>query len=237
MNPSMGARTRHPWLVTVFRGSPGRTRTAASKSVPASMQGRPEGGAVAATPVTLAAALALVTLTGCGFHLQGAGELPDDNKRVYIATSDELTPFAVELRRAIERSGGTIASGSAAADLVLRIERDRSGRRVLSVSARNTPQEYEIYYNVEYTVDREGQQVVERQPLELIRNLSFDQTQLLAKDREEAILRDAMARDLAMLVVRRLESLPETATAPATGSAQGDDSSGTKLTPTGGAPR
>ncbi|HXW10230.1 MAG TPA: LPS assembly lipoprotein LptE [Steroidobacteraceae bacterium] len=157
--------------------------------------------------------LASATLTGCGFHLQGAGQLPEDSRRVYISTSDELTPFAVELRRAIERSGGTIASGSAAADLVVRIERDRSGRRVLSVSARNTPQEYEIYYNVEYTVDREGEQVVERQPLELIRNLSFDQSQLLAKDREEAILRDAMARDLAMLVVRRLESLDETAPA------------------------
>jgi LPS-assembly lipoprotein len=120
---------------------------------------------------------------------------------------------------------------------VLRIERDRSGRRVLSVSARNTPQEYEIFYNVEYTVDRDGRQVIERQPLELIRNLSFDQSQLLAKDREEAILREAMARDLAMLVVRRLESLPETATAPANASPSGDDSSSTTLTPTGGAPR
>lgn len=154
--------------------------------------------------------LASATLTGCGFHLQGESQLPEESRRVHIATSDELTPFAVELRSAIERAGGTIAGGSAAADLVLRIERDRSGRRVLSVSARNTPQEYEIYYYVEYTVDRDGQQVIERQPLELIRNLSFDQSQLLAKDREEAILRDAMARDLAMLVVRRLESLPET---------------------------
>jgi LPS-assembly lipoprotein len=155
------------------------------------------------------------TLAGCGFHLQGASRLPDESRRVYIATSDELTPFAVELRRAIERSGGSIASGSAGADLVVRIENDRSGRRVLSVSARNTPQEYEVYYNVEYTVDRDGRQVVERQPLEVVRNLSFDQAQLLAKDREEAILRDAMARDLAMLVVRRLESLTEVFPAPA----------------------
>ena len=155
-----------------------------------------------------ATSLALVTwLTGCGFHLQGAGLLPEGSRRVYIATSDELTPFAVELRRAIERSGGTIASGSKTADLVVRIERDRYGRRVLSVSARNTPQEFEVFYNVDYTVDRAGREVVERQPLELIRNISFDESQLLAKEREEAILRDAMARDLAMLVVRRLESL------------------------------
>lgn len=165
--------------------------------------------------------VAAISLAGCGFHLQGAGRLPDDNRRVYIATADELTPFAVELRQAIERAGGTIARASGTADLVVRIQRDRSGRRVLSVSARNTPQEYEVFYNIEYTVDRGGQEVVERQPLELIRNLSFEESQLLAKDREEAILRDAMARDLAMLVVRRLESIPETATTTTAGEPQG----------------
>ena len=41
-------------------------------------------------------------------------------------------------------------------------QRDRSGRRVLSVSARNTPQEYEIFYEVEYSVDRGGKEVLER---------------------------------------------------------------------------
>jgi LPS-assembly lipoprotein len=162
----------------------------------------------------IVASLALL-LTACGFHLQGSTSLPENGRRVYLVTADELTPFAVELRRMIERSGGRIVRASAEADTVLRIERDRSGRRVLSVSARNTPQEYEVFYLVEYTVDRGGKQVVELQPIELVRNLSFDEAQLLAKDREEAILRDAMARDLAMLIVRRLESLPEAP--PATG--------------------
>jgi LPS-assembly lipoprotein len=164
----------------------------------------------------VAAAFALA-LGGCGFRLQGAGTLPEDGRRVYVATSDELTSFAVELRRAIERSGGEIVRSSNAAQTVVRIRRDQSGRRVLSVSARNTPQEYEVFYNVEYTVDRDGREIAELQPLELIRNLSFEESQLLAKDREEAILRDAMARDLALLVVRRLESLPA---ASAAGSAQ-----------------
>ena len=72
---------------------------------------------------------------------------------------------------------------------------------------RNTPQEYEIFYIVEYSVERAGKEVLEVQPLEMLRNMSFDDAQLLAKDREEAILREAMARDLALLVVRRLESL------------------------------
>ena len=90
---------------------------------------------------------------------------------------------------------------------MVRIQRDRSGRRVLSVSARNTPQEYEIFYSVEYSVDRGGKEVLETQPLELMRNLSFDETQLLAKDREEAIAARGDGADLAMLVMRRLESL------------------------------
>ena len=153
----------------------------------------------------LLAATAL--LTGCGFHLQGAGALPEGSRKVYVITSDEVTPFAVELRRAIERAGGTMVPSSKEAETVVRIQKDRSGRRVLSVSARNTPQEYEIFYSVEYSVDRAGKEVLETQPLEMTRNLSFDETQLLAKDREEVIIREAMARDLAMLVTRRLESL------------------------------
>ena len=145
--------------------------------------------------------------SGCGFHLQGSGSLPEGMRKFYVITADQVTPFAVELRRAIERSGGQLTSTSAEADTVVRIQRDRSGRRVLSVSARNTPQEYEIFYLVEYSVDRGGKEVLELQPLEMIRNLSFDETQLLAKDREEAIIHEAMARDLAVLVTRRLESL------------------------------
>ena len=152
--------------------------------------------------------LAVVSLaSGCGFHLQGSGSLPEGMRKFYVITADQVTPFAVELRRAIERSGGQLTNTSAEADTVVRIQRDRSGRRVLSVSARNTPQEFEIFYLVEYSVDRGGREVLELQPLEMIRNLSFDETQLLAKDREEAIIREAMARDLAVLVTRRLESL------------------------------
>lgn len=156
----------------------------------------------------LAALLAVTALlAGCGFHLQGSSALPEGSRKLYVVTSDEVTPFAVELRRAIERAGGTLMPSSREAETVIRIRKDRSGRRVLSVSARNTPQEYEIFYNVEYSVDRGGREVLETQPLEMTRNLSFDETQLLAKDREEAIIREAMARDLALLVTRRLESL------------------------------
>lgn len=152
-------------------------------------------------------AVVAVLLGGCGFHLQGAVSLPEGLRSVYVSTDDELSPFAVELRSGIERSGANLATAAGDADAVIRIRQDRTGRRVLSVSARNTPQEYEIYYSVEYSIDRGGSEVVAAQQLELTRYFSFDESLLLAKEREEVLLREAMARDLTDLVLRRLGSL------------------------------
>ena len=158
---------------------------------------------------TLCLLLAVAVLAaGCGFRLQGASQLPAGLDSVHVATRDRLTSFAVELGRGLERIGASQAAVAGEADAVVRVTRDRSGRRVLSVSARNTPQEYAIFYEVEFAIDRGGVQVVPPQRLELTRNISFDESELLAKDREEEILREAMARDLADLVLRRLESLP-----------------------------
>jgi LPS-assembly lipoprotein len=151
--------------------------------------------------------LVAVLLTSCGFHLQGSADLPVEVRRVYVATADELTPLAVELREALSRNGATLAPAASAADAVVRVSRDRTGRRVLSVSARNTPEEFEVFYAVDYSIDRGGQEVVPSQTLELTRSFSFDEADLLAKDREENILREAMARDIAGLIVRRLGSL------------------------------
>jgi LPS-assembly lipoprotein len=165
---------------------------------------RPLGRGV---PALLLALLFAAGGAACGFRLQGDVTLPAGVESVYVATADELTPFSVALRRSLEESGAVIARSAGEADVVLRVIRDRTGRRVLSVSARNTPQEYEIYYSLEYSVDRGGLQVVAPQSLELTRNFSFDESLLLAKENEEEILRDALARDLASLVMRRIESL------------------------------
>jgi len=150
----------------------------------------------------------LALLAGCGFHLQGTADpLPEDLGRVYVSARDDLSPFAVELRRALERNGAGLAPSAGEADAVIRVRIDRSSRRVLAVSARNTPTEFEIQYVVEYSVDRGGEEAVPAQRLELTRNFSFDESQLLAKGHEEDVLREAMARDLADLVLRRLASL------------------------------
>ena len=75
------------------------------------------------------------------------------------------------------------------------------------MSARNTPEEYQVFYIVEYSVSDQNSELIEPQRVELTREYSYDQAAVLAKQKEQAILREALARELAALVVRRLGAL------------------------------
>jgi LPS-assembly lipoprotein len=158
--------------------------------------------------LAVAATAAVLAVPGCGFRLQGVEALPQGVESVNVSTRDALTSFAVELNRGLDRAGARRTATAAGADAVVIVHLDRTGRRVLSVSTRNTPQEFEVFYAVEYSIEYHGSEAVPRQRIELTRSFSFDESQLLAKDHEEAVLRDAMARDLALQVLRRLESAP-----------------------------
>lgn len=166
-----------------------------------------EAGRTRLAGVRFALLLSLGTLAGCGWHLKGTAPLPPALAATYLQSADRHSDFDRALRRTLEASGSRLVNGPREATAIVRVRRDATGRRVLSVSARNTPQEYEVFYTVEYSVEVGGQEVIPLQTLELVNDYSYDETALLAKEREEAGLRSALARDLAGLVVRRLGSL------------------------------
>ena len=90
---------------------------------------------------------------------------------------------------------------------VLEITHDEAGRRIRTVSARNVPTEYEIFYHVTYRVVLDNHEVLPLTDLSLSRIINFDETAELEKEREEMLLREAMARDLAERIVRQLAAL------------------------------
>jgi outer membrane lipopolysaccharide assembly protein LptE/RlpB len=79
--------------------------------------------------------------------------------------------------------------------------------RVLSVDARNIPTDYELTYEVDVVVSAGGKELMATEPFSLSRIYSFDETKLLAKEREKDVLREALARDMASIVLRRLSAL------------------------------
>jgi LPS-assembly lipoprotein len=147
------------------------------------------------------------SLAGCGFHLEGRTPLPASMKTAYVQATDMQTDFAQSLRKALLTSGARPPSEKRSASSVVNILKDDVVRRTLSVSAQNKPNEYEITYNVRFSVTFGDKELLAPQDISAVRSYSFDETRLLAKEHEEAILRQAMAHDLADRVIRQLSSL------------------------------
>lgn len=155
----------------------------------------------------------LCVLAGCGFHLQGSGSLPPAMGKTYVATRSAHSDFLLALTDTLRQRGAQVLRAPDDGAAVLDIAADETGQRVLSVSARNIPREYEVFYSVTFSLKLAGKDVVDHETLVVTRSYTFDETQVLAKSAEQEILRRALAEDLARRVMRRIESA---GTAPAT---------------------
>lgn len=146
-------------------------------------------------------------LAACGFQLQGRAKLPDPLNRAYVQADDNQSDFVQGLRKALLNSGADVVKQPDGTSAVVQIIKDEVTTRVLSVSANNLPREYEVTYTVHFAVRASDQEILAPQKLSVTRDYTFDETQLLAKEQEEEILREGLARDLVGLVMRRLSSL------------------------------
>ncbi|HEV7606938.1 MAG TPA: LPS assembly lipoprotein LptE [Steroidobacteraceae bacterium] len=154
------------------------------------------------------AVLGLALLLGaCGFHLQGRQPLPAQFAYTYVDTKDEQTDFVQDLRKALIGSNVKVIRTRGSAGASISVHEDELTERILSVSARNIPTEYELTYRVKFSVSADGKTLIDNEEISATRDLSFDESQLLAKEREQEILRAALARDLVALVMRRLAAL------------------------------
>jgi LPS-assembly lipoprotein len=80
---------------------------------------------------------------------------------------------------------------------------DETDQRVLSVSARNVPTEYEVYYTVRYGISHGSEVVVPAQDLTLTRDYTYDSTLVLGKAHEEQVLRTSIVEDLVRIVLEQ----------------------------------
>jgi LPS-assembly lipoprotein len=155
----------------------------------------------------IAVLLGTLLLSACGFHLQGRTPLPEPLKVTFVVAEDSQSEFVLGLRKALLSSGAKLARVDTEASGVVQVLKDEVTERVLSVSASNIPREYELTYTVRFSVRTGSDELLSPQEVALTRDYSFDERTLLAKEHEEAILREALARDLVGIVMRRLASL------------------------------
>ena len=128
-------------------------------------------------------------------------------ERTYIAAEDRYSPFYRELRSQLIAADVTIVDSPVDATGTLSILVDETDQRVLSVSARNVPTEYEVYYSVEYSLASGKNSLLAPQFVTLTRDYTYDETLVLGKAREEELLREAIVSDLVRIVLKQLSSL------------------------------
>lgn len=150
--------------------------------------------------------LMLLLLAGCGFQLQGPPTMPDGMQRTFIDTPDRHSPFYRALRRELLAAGVELAERESDATAVFTVYVDDTDQRVLSVSARNVPTEYEVYYTVEYGVTSGSDTLLNVQDLTLTSDYTYDSTLVLGKAREEETLRIALARDLVRIILKQIST-------------------------------
>lgn len=160
----------------------------------------------AARSVALLATASLM-LSGCGFQLEGRTPLPRALRVACVEAGNSQTHFVQGLRRALIVAGARVTNRSARASAVIHVLADRVTPRVVAVSSTNLPREYEITYTVRFSVTSHGATLLAAQQVSVTRDYAFDEHVVLAKDRENSILRAALARELVAIVMRRLASL------------------------------
>lgn len=134
--------------------------------------------------------------------------------RTYIDTSRPHTEFLATLTDVLRQRGAEVLLAPADGAAVLDISADETGQRVLSVSVRNIPREYEVYYAVTFSLTVGTESLIANESLVVTRAYTYDETQVLAKEAEEQILRRALAEDLARRVLQRIQALGATAAVP-----------------------
>ena len=156
---------------------------------------------------TWLAVLACAALSSCGFHLRGVAKMPAALAEAYLEAPDRYTDFHRVFVDDLTAAGVHLLPHADPSSVVIELEKDDSGQRILSVSARNVPTQYEVYYTVTFRVRTGSHDLQPPQTISLTQDYVFDENALLAMDQEQAVLRQALARNLSALVMRRLAAL------------------------------
>ena len=144
-------------------------------------------------------------LDSCGFHLRWQGAFALPFQTLYVKSANDYAPFITELKRAIEANGVQITDKPEQAQLTLQIVSETSDKQILSLSGGGRVREFRLQYRISlHAYDQKQQDWLAPEEITLRRDYSYDDTQVLAKEQEEALLYQNMRSDAVQQILRRL---------------------------------
>ena len=148
--------------------------------------------------------LIIINLASCGFQLRQSASLPQSMLSTYIQTSDHRSIFSRKLKQQLLSSKAKVEDVRTNATAILKVLEDETGKRVLSVSARNIATEYEIFYRIVFSLEENGMNSIEPRELILTRSYTFNEKLVLGKSQEEEVLTEALAENLVSMVLNQI---------------------------------
>ena len=152
--------------------------------------------------ITLAFVLALL-LSACGFQLRGTAALPFDT--LYLPPT--TTPgVALDLKRNIQAgTRTTVVDDPKKAEAIFEFLQEAREKHILSLAATGRVREFQLRYRVSFRVhDGKGGEYLPLSALVLTRDVTFNDSEILAKDSEEQLLFRDMQFDMVQQIMRRL---------------------------------
>jgi LPS-assembly lipoprotein len=161
----------------------------------------PRRAALRTLAVALGAALAL---PGCGFKLRG--DVDHAFTSLYI-NAPATSPFALELRRALIGNNVKVVDSAKEAQVILDIPSVIDDKTVLSLSGGGRVREFALAKRVQFRLhDADGNDWLPAGELVIRRTYSFNESEVLAREAQEARLYREMQTDGVGQLVRRLQA-------------------------------
>tara|TARA_B100000700_G_scaffold88342_1_gene99543 strand:+ start:8234 stop:8737 length:504 start_codon:yes stop_codon:yes gene_type:complete len=149
--------------------------------------------------------LMLSGLNGCSFQLRDSYQLPTNLQAVRLDSIDSLELEASLTQRLLTAGIQVVDASTRSSTTVIRVLSDRLERRTLSLFESGQVAEYELIYQINYQVVREGQTEYDGQ-VEVARDYQDDPNFALAKTRERELLVSEMRDEATRRLVRQLIS-------------------------------
>ncbi len=141
-------------------------------------------------------------LSACGYHLRGSLELPANMKNIYVEGGSAL--LLEQFKQVMRASSAKLSDSRNEAGIVIKIFNENFDRRVLSLSSRGKSNEFELSYRLDYEfANAKDALLMERQSVEVRRDYYNDQQFVIAKDAEEAGIRNEMYQQAVSTIVNR----------------------------------
>ena len=150
----------------------------------------------------LAAALLCLALGACGFQLRGTAGVPFQT--IYVPTV--AGGIGLELKRNIQAGTRAKVVGDAKqAEAILEFTQESREKEILSLTGTGRVREFQLRYRVGFRVhDGKGRDFVPQNTVVLVRDITFNDSDVLAKETEEGLLYRDMQSDMVQQILRRL---------------------------------